>query len=162
MPFIETDKPSQITNMPNTDDKFLSRGAQGKFTTKSANPRKVRSVNLTDWAWTSLERLAKEHGQTRNDFLESLTLGEYPFMETDKPFIEMDELTALREQNQKLEAEIAILKDEIYSLKSQIQSQAPQKAVDPFDLLNGLKGRRKKSKAVLADIEAIVEILENE
>lgn len=148
--------------MPNTDDKFLSRGAQGKFTTKSVDPRKVRSVNLTDRAWTSLERLANEHGQTRNDFLESLTLGEYPFMEKDAPFKEMEELTNLREQNQELEIEVATLRDEIRSLKSQIQSQAPKKAVDPFDLLNELKGRRKKSKAVLADMEAIVEILENE
>ena len=147
-----------------TDDRF-NRGSQGKFAPKSADPRKVRSINVTDYTWQWLDKEAKKHGQTRNDFLESLSLGEHPFMETDKPFMETDKLKAenqlLQEHKGELEAEVANLQDEIRTLKSQFQEQPLKRAVNPFDLLNDLKGQRKKSKATVDDIEAILEILEN-
>lgn len=57
------------------------------------------------------------------------------------------------------------LRLEIGELRSQLADleQNPAPAIDlpePADLLNQLKGRRKKSKAELADVEKILEILE--
>lgn len=56
---------------------------------------------------------------------------------------------------------------EIGELRSQIddlqQTSAPAiKLPEPADLLNQLKGKRKKSKAELADVETILEIIEGD
>jgi chromosome segregation ATPase len=54
---------------------------------------------------------------------------------------------------------------EIGNLQAELEAYKQQPATElelpePADLLNQLKGRRKKSKADLADVEAILEILE--
>jgi len=40
------------------------------FTQKFDEPKKLRSVRLTDTAWDALERIATEQGLTRTDLLE--------------------------------------------------------------------------------------------
>jgi hypothetical protein len=56
------------------------------------------------------------------------------------------------------------LRLEIGNLQAELEAykQQPAPAIDlpePADLLNQLKGRRKKSKAELADVEAILELI---
>jgi len=55
--------------------------------------------------------------------------------------------------------EIGDLQAELETYKQQQPATASELPA-PADLLNKLKGKRKKSKADLADLEAIVEILE--
>ncbi|MBE9093285.1 MULTISPECIES: hypothetical protein [unclassified Tychonema] len=58
-----------------------------------------------------------------------------------------------------LRLEIGDLQDELDAYKKQ-QPATASELPEPADLLNQLKGRRKKSKAELADVEKILEILE--
>ncbi|MGB3264434.1 MAG: hypothetical protein WBA89_10790, partial [Microcoleus sp.] len=55
-----------------------------------------------------------------------------------------------------LRLEIGNLRDELAACK---QSEIDLELPEPADLLNQLKGRRKKSGASLADMEAVLEIL---
>ncbi len=48
------------------------RNESGKFIQKSDEPRKVRSVRLTDVAWNELGRIANERDITRADLIEEL------------------------------------------------------------------------------------------
>ncbi len=48
------------------------RNESGKFIQKSDEPRKVRSVRLTDVAWNELGRIADERDITRADLIEEL------------------------------------------------------------------------------------------
>jgi hypothetical protein len=114
-PFIETDI-LVITDClwkrikPMTS---FARGHFGRFTNKSDEPRKVRSVNLTDAAWDFLLRVGEDNGMSRNDFLETLAQRQqYPFMEVEEtqlePVMETVQLTSgellnqLRAQHPKL------------------------------------------------------------
>jgi len=56
-----------------------------------------------------------------------------------------------------LEAQISELERELSELRSQQQTQFD--LLEPADLLNRLKGKRKKSKADLADVEALLSYL---
>lgn len=62
------------------------------------------------------------------------------------------------EQLDRLESELAAFRSQ-----TQLEKSTPTgtnfEVLDAADLLNQLKGRRKKSKADLADVEAILEIL---
>ena len=105
----------------------------------------------------------------------------YPFIETVLGEVESVklELEAVRAENQLLqlgnsEVEVEILNQELASVREQLETvraeneklKASQLA-DQFelpeaaDLLNKLKAKRKKSKTDLADLEAILEILES-
>jgi len=70
--------------------------------------------------------------------------------------------TTISEANE----QIARLESELAATQSRSQPQpTPTPTIElpePADLLNQLKGKRKKSKADLADIEKILEILERE
>lgn len=46
---------------------------KGKFTTKSDEPREVRSIRATDQTWIELGDHAESRGITRADLLEALT-----------------------------------------------------------------------------------------
>lgn len=59
----------------------------------------------------------------------------------------------------RLRLEIGDLQAELEAYKQQNPAPASE-LPEPADLLNQLKGRRKKSKADLADVEKILEILE--
>lgn len=63
----------------------FARGDSGRFTYKSDEPRKVRSVNLTDSAWQWLADAGEANDMSRNDFLETLSqVQRYPFMEVEE------------------------------------------------------------------------------
>jgi hypothetical protein len=105
----------------------------------------------------------------------------YPFIETVLTEVESVklELEAVRAENQLLqlgnfEVEVETLNQELASLREQLETvraeneklKASQPAAqfelpEAADLLNKLKARRKKSKTDLADLEAILEILES-
>jgi uncharacterized protein (DUF3084 family) len=64
------------------------------------------------------------------------------------------------------EAEVAKLRSDLETLRTdrpEIQESVPVAAdfPEPADILNQLKGKRKKSTVTLADIETILEILES-
>jgi hypothetical protein len=69
------------------------RDILGKFAPTSEVPRKVRSVNLSDYAWQWLAAVAQKAGMSRNDYLEALAAEDgNPFMEAvilqTSPFME--------------------------------------------------------------------------
>jgi hypothetical protein len=104
----------------------------------------------------------------------------YPFIETVLSEVESAklELEAVRAENQLLQlgnsrVEVESLNHELASVRSQLEMvraeneklKASQPATqfelpEAADLLNKLKAKRKKSKTDLADLEAILEILE--
>ena len=83
----------------------------------------------------------------------------------NKQLAEWDkELDQLHVRNGDLGLEVQMLQSELEAVKTdrpEIQESVPAVADFPeaADVLNQLKGRRKKSRADLADIEAILEIL---
>jgi chromosome segregation ATPase len=105
----------------------------------------------------------------------------YPFIETVLTEVESVklELEAVRAENQLLQldnsrVEVETLNQELASVREQLETvraeneklKASQPATqfelpEAADLLNKLKARRKKSKTDLADLEAILEILES-
>jgi chromosome segregation ATPase len=105
----------------------------------------------------------------------------YPFIETVLSEVESVklELEVLRAENQLLqlgnsEVEVETLNQELAAVRSQLETvqaeneklKASQPATEfelpeAADLLNRLKAKRKKSKTDLADLEAILEILES-
>ncbi len=50
----------------------MKRDGQGKFALKDEDPRRVRSLRLTDSAWEKLGIAARASGMTRADWLEEL------------------------------------------------------------------------------------------
>lgn len=83
----------------------FARGDSGRFTYKSDEPRKVRSVNLTDFAWQWLADAGEANDMSRNDFLETLSqVQRYPFMEveetTSEPVMEMVQASSAELLNQ--------------------------------------------------------------
>ena len=105
----------------------------------------------------------------------------YPFIETVLTEVESVklELEAVRAENQLLQlgnssVEVETLNQELASVREQLETvraeneklKASQPATqlelpEAADLLNKLKAKRKKSKTDLADLEAILEILES-
>lgn len=105
----------------------------------------------------------------------------YPFIETVLSEVESVklELEAVRAENHLLQlgsssVEVESLNQELASVRSQLETvraeneklKASQPATEfelpeAADLLNRLKAKRKKSKTDLADLEAILEILES-
>jgi len=105
----------------------------------------------------------------------------YPFIETVISEVESVklELEAVRAENQLLQlgnsrVEVETLNEELASVRQQLETvraeneklKASQPATqfelpEAADLLNKLKAKRKKSKTDLADLEAILEILES-
>jgi chromosome segregation ATPase len=85
----------------------------------------------------------------------------------NKQFAEWDaELNQLDDRNGDLGLKVKMLEQELKQvrrLRDEILKSVPTVAQfpQPADLLNPLKVRRKKSGANLADIEAVLEILEN-
>ena len=85
----------------------------------------------------------------------------------NKQLAEWDaELNQLDECNGDLGLKVQMLEQELKEvrrLRDEILKSVPTVAQfpQPADLLNQLKARRKKSGANLADIEAVLEILEN-
>jgi hypothetical protein len=162
------------------------RDTLGKFAPKSEIPRKVRSVNLTDDAWQWLAEEAQKAGMSRNDYLEVLAEGNNPLMETVQPEsiplmetvrseIEADDVNigqqpnsellplmeTVRVENQRLHMELGNLQVENETLKKEVQRLlSALELPEAPNLLNQLKAKRKKTTASLADIEAILEILE--
>ena len=63
-----------------------------------------------------------------------------------------------------LEREIELHRSIIHQLQAENEELREAKPMlpEPADLLNQLKAKRKKSKAELGDVEAIVEIIEGE
>lgn len=77
------------------------------------------------------------------------------------------ELLQLHERNGDLDLEVQNLKEALATVTSdrdEIKNSTPiantAQLPEPADLLNQLKAKRKKSKAELADIEAILDVLE--
>jgi chromosome segregation ATPase len=85
----------------------------------------------------------------------------------NKQFAEWDaELNQLHDRNGDLGLKVQMLEQELKEVRrwgDEILKSVPTVAQfpQPADLLNQLKARRKKSGANLADIEAVLEILEN-
>ena len=83
----------------------------------------------------------------------------------NKQLTEWDtELNQLHERNGDLGLKVQILEQELKEARRSREANknsAPTVAEfpEPADLLNQLKARRKKSRADLADVEAILEIL---
>ncbi|WP_293158278.1 MULTISPECIES: flagellar alpha dynein [unclassified Microcoleus] len=86
----------------------------------------------------------------------------------NKQLAEWDkELNQLHERNGDLDLEVQNLKEELAVVtRDREANKNPAPAVadfpEPADLLNQLKARRKKSRADLADMEAVLEILDSE
>ena len=84
---------------------------------------------------------------------------------TNKQLAEWDkELDQLHARNGDLGLQVQMLQSELEAVKSdrpEIQESVPAVAefLEAADVLNQLRTRRKKSRADLADIEAILEIL---
>ncbi len=84
----------------------------------------------------------------------------------NKQFTEWDaELNQLHERNGDLGLKVQMLEQELKEARRDQEvnkNSAPTVAEfpEPADLLNLLKARRKKSRAELADIEAILEMIE--
>ena len=203
-----------------------ARNTSGKFAAKSEVPRKVRSVNLTDIAWTWLAAVAERAGMSRNDYLEAMAEGNIPLMETvqplmetvqtqSSPFVEMAEAEiepsganiaqqldselpplmemvgavaeSLKQELEDARADYAALlesstvvtnklRQELAEVRSQLATEradreeiemqlsdlkqnsatASKDLPEAADLLNRLKGERKKVGASLADIQAIL------
>jgi regulator of replication initiation timing len=77
------------------------------------------------------------------------------------------ELSQLHERNGDLGLEVQMLKEELQEVKSDRPENKKSVPVvaefpEPADLLNQLKARRKKSRADLADIDAILRLLAEE
>jgi chromosome segregation ATPase len=85
----------------------------------------------------------------------------------NKQLTEWDaELNQLHERNGDLVLKVQMLEQELKEARrdrDEIKNSAPTVAdfPEPADLLNKLKARRKKSRADLADIEVVLDILEN-
>ncbi|MEG3861967.1 flagellar alpha dynein [Microcoleus sp. herbarium12] len=83
----------------------------------------------------------------------------------NKQLAEWDkELNQLHERNGDLDLEVQNLKEKLAVVtrdreESKKLTQAVADFPEPADLLNQLKGRRKKSRAGLADMEAVLKIL---
>jgi chromosome segregation ATPase len=83
----------------------------------------------------------------------------------NKQLAEWDaELNQLHERNGDLVLKVQMLEQELKEVRrdrTEIQNSAPAVAEfpEPADLLNQLKARRKKSRADLADMDAVIEIL---
>ncbi len=138
------------------------RDTLGKFAPKSMVPRKIRSVNLTDEAWQWLATVADKAGMSRNDYLEALAEGNNPLMETAKPqvkpFIEMAQTETKTDDastTQQPDSELLPLMETV-----QTEVDLPRDEVDAATILSQLRAKRKKSPVSLADIEAILEIIE--
>jgi chromosome segregation ATPase len=76
------------------------------------------------------------------------------------------ELNQLHERNGDLGLKVQMLEQELKEVRRdrQANTNSAQTVADfpePADLLNQLKARRKKSKADLGDVEAILEILQS-
>jgi chromosome segregation ATPase len=74
------------------------------------------------------------------------------------------ELNQLQTRNGDLGLKVQMLEEELKEVqrdRTEIQNSTPAVAEfpEPADLLNQLKARRKKSKADLADMDAVMEIL---
>ncbi len=86
----------------------------------------------------------------------------------NKQLTEWDaELNHLHEHNGDLELKVQMLEQELKEARRSRQAnknsaQTVAEFPEPADLLNQLKARRKKSRADLADVEAILEILGSE
>jgi len=104
----------------------------------------------------------------------------YPFIETVLTEVESVklELEAVRAENQLLqlgnfEVEVETLNQELASLREQLAAERAEREEnkksapvekdlpEAADLLNKLKAKRKKSKTDLADLEAILELLQS-
>ena len=78
-----------------------------------------------------------------------------------------EELEQERADREEVEAQLADRGEQIRQLLSELAGQkqksatASKKLPEAADLLNQLKAKRKKSKADLADLEVILEILES-
>ncbi|MEG4851690.1 flagellar alpha dynein [Microcoleus sp. B5-D4] len=77
------------------------------------------------------------------------------------------ELNELHERNGDLGLKVQMLEQELKEARRSREANkksAPTVAVfpEPADLLNQLKAQRKKSRADLADMEAVLEILDSE
>ena len=162
------------------------RDTSGKFAPKSEMPRRIRSVNLTDDAWQWLAAEAQKAGMSRNDYLEALAFGNNPLMETARPEslplmetvgakIEAGGVNIAQQpnskllpfietvgtENQQLHMELGNLQVENEALKKEVQRLlSALELPEAPNLLNQLKAKRKKTTASLADIEAILEIIE--
>jgi chromosome segregation ATPase len=99
---------------------------------------------------------------------------------TNKQLAEWDaELNGLHERNGDLGLRVQMLEEQLQKVRSQLETEradreevetqladlrqksvtASQEFPEPADLFNQLKARRKKSRADLADMEAVLEIL---
>lgn len=183
------------------------RDTSGKFAPKSEVLCKVRSVNLSDYAWQWLAAVAEKAGMSRNDYLEALAVEDSsPFMEAVEPELETDTakmayqlnsevlpfIETARTENQRLhielgnsEAKVEILNQELTEARSQLETERADRErisaqlselqknfalaatlseklePDAATILSQLRTKRKKSSVSLAEIEAILEILES-
>lgn len=72
----------------------------------------------------------------------------------------LEEIEGLKEENNKLHTLVGNLQAELDSISHKLPN--PMCNYDPYVILNQLKGQRKKSKADIADVEAIIKMVENE
>ena len=129
--------------------------------------------------WQEIERLKESHrrlrlkmGAERRESIEKISdLEDWNkglTRRVQEKQIPLDELEAQLEQEradrQKIEAELSELKGKLAAVLEQNEKSAPIAIGIEFpesaDLLNQLKAKRKKSSATLADVEKILEILE--
>jgi hypothetical protein len=84
----------------------------------------------------------------------------------NKQLAEWDaELNQLHERNGDLGLKVQMMEQELKETRrdreaNQNSAPAVSKFLEPADLLNQLKARRKKSKADLGDVETLLEILD--
>jgi chromosome segregation ATPase len=126
------------------------RGDKGKFVQKSNEARQVRSLRVTDSAWSELGNIAEDFSVTRADLIEKL-INDHVLRDHE----------ALKQENEKLKEEIHVLQGRISEI---------DKSIDNFySDLNGknlqvdkLSVSLKRSEKEVESLKSQVSTLENQ
>jgi cell division protein FtsB len=90
------------------------RGNKGKFIQKSNEARQVRSLRVTDSAWSELGNIAEDFSVTRADLIEKL-INDHVLRDHESL---MQENEKLKKENEKLNQEIHVLQGQSVEVKT--------------------------------------------
>jgi len=116
---------------------------------------------------TENEKLKQELADARTDYAKLLESSSHIKADREKQIAELrSQLEQERADREEIEAQLADRGEQLRQLLSELadlkqKSAAARELPEAADLLNQLKAKRKKSKADLTDLEAILEILES-